>query len=53
MLLLPTLAAALLLAVMSLWPVQKNWQRFESSQRAMVEQGEVQYWGIGAADQTE
>lgn len=50
MLIPPTLAALVLLSVLSLWPVQRNWERFADQQRQIIIQGEVKYWGIGTED---
>ncbi len=42
----PTFAAFFLLSVISLWPAHQALQSFNHERRAMIEQGEVQYWGI-------
>jgi tetratricopeptide (TPR) repeat protein len=49
-LVLPTLAALLLLLVLSTVPVSRGLQRFDQEEREMMIQGEVQYWGVGTGD---
>ena len=46
----PTLAGVLLLALISLRPAHRNWQRYEDVLRAEIEQGEVKYWGGGSIE---
>ncbi|MCK4324373.1 MAG: tetratricopeptide repeat protein [Armatimonadetes bacterium] len=47
----PTLAAFMVLSVIGLWPLHENSQYWEREQRTMIEQGEVQYWGLGSASE--
>jgi heme/copper-type cytochrome/quinol oxidase subunit 2 len=46
-LVLPTIAALLLLSAISLWPVHQRTQETTRQQEATMVQGEVEHWGIG------
>ena len=45
----PTFAALLLLSVISLWPARQSLVPWRTEVRTKIQQGEVQYWGIGSA----
>ncbi len=43
----PTFAAFCIIAVLGLYSLRSNMEMFDQEQQAMIEQGEVHYWGIG------
>jgi len=47
----PTFAAFFLISVISLWPAHQSLERWGDQERAMIEQGDVRYWGISAHSQ--
>ncbi len=49
----PTFAALFLVSVLGLAAWHDNMQYWQNEQRTMIEQGEVQYWGIGSANSQE
>ncbi len=44
----PTFAAFCIIAVLGLYSLRSNMEMFDQEQQAMIEQGEVHYWGIGS-----